>query len=167
MRYHLFQNLFEKNIKIEKRKSPSYDRTYLSNCRSLYLWIRYWAMNQATWAKFKDLILKQVSGSKLRILVPKKVLGPGVSIWILHPMPSINSASSNKPIFNLRSITKSPFSLVHNGIGTSTTAVHCKIFGIAFFKRDLALKVALLVESLKAHFSFSSVSFQPLYLLNF
>ena len=27
MRYHLFPNLFEKSIKIKRRKSPSYDRT--------------------------------------------------------------------------------------------------------------------------------------------
>ena len=27
MRYHLFQNLFEKSIKIKKRNSPLYDRT--------------------------------------------------------------------------------------------------------------------------------------------
>ena len=38
MRYHFFPNHFEKKVKIEKRKSPLYDRTLatVSDCRILF-----------------------------------------------------------------------------------------------------------------------------------
>ena len=43
MRYHLFPNLFEKKVKIEKRKSPLHDRTLATVIHCMYFYYHTYA----------------------------------------------------------------------------------------------------------------------------
>ena len=57
MRYHFFQNHFEKKVKIEKRKSPLYDRTLATDADCIDKFELIWpslSLFRKVWAKFNQ-----------------------------------------------------------------------------------------------------------------